>query len=93
MVTNAIYKWGNQQQVNLAQASQKVNAEHRERLLSLPLLARQMTQSSSLESVILFSRTCLSVLRLCLLECRDPLIASRNGDLHFPSHNCFTTSR
>lgn len=34
----------------------------------------------------------LSVLRLCLLECRDPLITSRNGDLHFPSHNCFTTS-
>lgn len=31
-------------------------------------------------------------MRLCLLECRDPLITSRNGDLHFPSHNCFTTS-
>lgn len=35
MVTNAIHKWGNKQQVNLALASQEVNAEHGERLLSL----------------------------------------------------------
>lgn len=34
MVTNAIHKWGNKQPVNLALASQKVNAEHGERLLS-----------------------------------------------------------
>lgn len=34
MVTNAIHEWGNKQQVNLALTSQKVNAEHGERLLS-----------------------------------------------------------
>lgn len=70
MVTNAIYKWGNKQQVNLALASQKVNAEHREKLVSSAV--GQTNYPSSLKSVILSSRTCLSYLRLCLLECRDP---------------------
>lgn len=80
MVTNAIYKWGNQQQVNLARASQKVNAEHREKLLS-SVVGQTNYPIKLLETCY----TLFSVLRLCLLECRDPLITSRNGDLHFPS--------
>lgn len=43
MVTNAIYNCGNKQQLNLAQASQKVNAEHKD--FSLQLLAKLPNQA------------------------------------------------
>lgn len=73
MVTNAIYKWGNQQQVNLAQASQEVHAEHRERKASLSSVVGQTNDPIKLFGKCYTLFQDLSVLRLCLLEGRRPL--------------------
>lgn len=76
-------------QVNIAQTSQKVNAEYREGPSSVVVQEHYLIKL--LEKCYTLFKD-FSYLSLCLFGRWDPLITSWNSGQHPPSHNCFTTS-